>query len=421
MTRMTPRPILLCLVLLAAVAAHAQSDDAAYNSKPAGLFHEDNPAAVAALARFNRIAEPATSDLPSRNTISENNCEGSLSPSCIRWVLHNPNLALMIVVDDEEYWSAYSAYLKTSPVGVSSDLLALDDSGANPGSLIKAANAWPIHQLAKFGRLDTDKAAEHLRDVRRLGERSGVLIDRMIFSALIGIQINTVNLALAQATLEDDQPALRNLALATTRLSERERSIRRAFDGELRYGQRMLELRGNTSDPVTHYETQLANRAALLTRHNVEFELPQMMTRLELEEEQAQSKAERQATKRIMGLSSQISELSPIEFWGGHELWVQANEAARESTFFWSYANYLSDIAMRDIALAVANELSEHRRQPHPTPTPLTSPPMHFAWEWRDSKDELCLVPTTVNQFLADKAYPVCLPAWTSAPGSLIK
>ncbi|MCR9276405.1 MAG: hypothetical protein NXH85_00425 [Pseudomonadaceae bacterium] len=394
------------LVLAALISQYVSASPA-----PAGAFHEDNPRAVAAFRRFQEIAEPATADLPRRESISANQCVGILAASCVRWVQTNRRAALTTVPNSEDYWRAYGAYLKTSPIGAGLDDFGLDTSGLSQDHLIEAATGWPIHQLAKHGHIDSHSAAGQLRDVRHMSARSSVLIDRMIFTALIGIKVSTVNVALAQAIANNDEVAIQALLASIEPMTARERSFRATFEGEAQYSGRLLAAMGDMSDPLTHYEAQLARRQLLFGRMETGIPEPQLLTGLELEERKAELQAERQLMLEAFALFADVSELSPTDYWGDHELWRQAMERVRASPWPPYYPAYLNSVAQLDIQLAVARGLAEQYMHPHPNPIPQSPPPEHFAWDWRESTSELCLQPTSVNEFVEGHSTSICLPS----------
>lgn len=373
-----------------------------------------------ALKRFT--AAPARLDgKPVGNVLGMSGaCENGLTPQCARYALANKETLADSIADHPEYWESFAAYLETSPavtsVGEEFRTGRLDKS-IDQSRIIEALRNWPVAQLLATRNIDGLTAAQQLAHLRRWQTEKTVLLDRMFAIAALGIQIPTVNAAVAIAAQRRDKKAIAALTVAIAPLTIDEMSLATAFAGEIAYASFLRDFDQNKlsqQTPLAMYEEALKQHEFMRETYGQDYPEPQMLTQLEFDELQREVMKQWQLSQSHWQLQMALSDATHDNFWGDSAEW-EALVAAPETIAQWAYVDYSYNARLLGLHMQVLRALRDHYVEGQPIAYPTEPAPKHFAWEWRENSDELCLVPVTVNRHLAKKVEPACLPVWPAS------
>ncbi|MCR9276404.1 MAG: hypothetical protein NXH85_00420 [Pseudomonadaceae bacterium] len=342
-------------------------------------------------------------------------CQSRLTPKCARFVRDNREAIASLLPDNPEYWASYMDYLKTTPAVTRIDgEIDASDTSIDRSRIFEAANHWPIAQLIHSGEIDGVQAAWQFKQLRRWSTTETTLLDRMISLAVLGIQIHTLNAALASAAHRGDEAAIDALGAAISPLTPAEISLATSFAIEAEYAAHLRHLDGGILDkqtPLSLYEAERANHQLLIDIYGHEVDEPQLLTQLEIDEQQREADEYLRLSRSYWPLLLALNDASHADYWGESDAW-RALRAAPESPTHWAYIEYSHNARMTALHVLVLRALADHYINGQPIAHPSEDAPKHFAWDWREKTRELCLQGVTVNPNLARKINQACLPVW---------
>lgn len=396
-----------------------EADSSTVQTEPANSSLHDyfNTDGYKALQRFT--ATPARLDgKPVSYVLGMSRaCENGLTPTCAQYVLANKEIVAESIADNPIYWESFAAYLATSPavtrVGEEISTGHMDET-ISQSRIIEALQNWPVAQLLTTRSIDGLAAAQQLAHLRRWLIEKTVLADRMMAIASLGIQIGTANAALAIAARNQDREAIDALTVAIAPLTIEEMSLATALAGEIAFASHLRDFdqkQLSQQTPLAMYEEALKHHEFMLETYGQDYPEPQILTQLEFEELQREGKEQWQLSQSHWPLQIALSDASHDDFWGESAAW-DALDAAPRSELGGAYIEYSYNARLLGLHMQVLRALRDHYVEGQPIAYPTVLPPRHFAWEWRENSDELCLVPVTVNRYLANKPGPACLPVW---------
>ena len=292
--------------------------------------------------------------------LTENPC-AVWSTECL--VAVNTRSAALLKVSEfpDEYWRSYYAILRYQPPMVQGE--EISDAGHH---LIQATRNVMLRDLAQHGAIQPATLERNLTQHRQLLATSSALIDKMIYTASLGILISAATFAASQP--DATAAAVRQLVERTNllrNLTAEERSLQRAIGGELRVAAGTLDSGMSPTLPAWAFK-----RNALLNR----------------------------AKRVYMGWTAPLS-LSDTAFWQndpeprpdrdlGYTLFDPVGDHfAALDEFNW--VSYVNSLRLTDISLALArgaiclagDACKESMHQLPPPP----------GWSWEIQGDDLCL------------------------------
>lgn len=376
-----------------------------------------NPEGYEALQRFTAVPARLDGKPVSYVLGMSGTCENGLTPTCAQYALANKESVADSIADNPDYWASFAAYLATSPAvtRVGEEISAgLTDETINQSRIIEALHSWPVAQLLTTRSIDGLAVAQQLAHLRRWQIEKTVLLDRMVAIASLGIQIGTANAALAITARNQDRKGVAALTAAITPLTIEEMSLATALAGEIAYANYLRNFdqkKLSQQTPLAMYEEALKQHEFMRETYGHDYPEPQLLTQLEFDELQREVMEQWQLSQSHWQLQMALSDASHDDFWGDSAEW-EALVAAPEAIAQWAYVDYSHNARLLGLHMQVLRALRDHYVDDHPIAYPTEPAPKHFAWEWRENSDELCLVPVAVNRHLANKVEPACLPVW---------
>ncbi len=288
-----------------------------------------------------------------------------LNRRCLRYLRVSPVAAKAALPDNSDYWHSYLALLAVTPVARLPE--EIKELGRGRQDLIQATRLWLLREVLTKDTL-------HIRDVhfyvqahRRLLAESNFLIDKMIYTATVGISLPAINVLMAQGTTKSfDIAETRLLEEMLQPLSKEERSYRRALRGE--------------------YQLALHRADEYPEIDEIYFD----------------------DTLQVFAYVTERSELSWSDYWSkGLDVWADV-PLYISGDWLPSWANYSTNTRYNDATLYLLRALREIYDGRASPGIPNQPPPARWHWQWRVDDEELCLEAGYIHHSL-DQSHPICL------------
>ena len=395
-----------CCSLFCGLSAIADSE--------ATFTHENQDVvqARAALKRFNEAPRQIqSSDYPEDY---QEHCQqqGSLTKSCVELILRQPNTVLRVLPSNPEYWDSFFNYLKTGTVGYHTEPNVKDLPQLQ--EVIDAALFWPQYALASEGMLDAEQVTKIVQQTRSLYTTSTTLIEKMIFTAVMGITPNMHSRAMAEAAAQNRRSDLLELSELTRALTSGELSYRRVMEGELAMVSAQLDLKFENLEQYRGYiEDQYQAEPKLLAKA-----LANLPTGFELEQINRLNKAYAKYLPHLYEYVVQRSELSEEAFYAEDADTIVIPEFSDLSPDEIEqihlndpkpYNDYLIAAHQVNRLLLILSALSEIYLGNTSPGIPAQTPPNFWSWRWDEIVQQLCLTPSAVQ---VSREPEVCLYYW---------
>lgn len=299
-----------------------------------------------------------------------------LSAACSAYIQNNRALVLRALPDNPLYWQNFWIALeKSQPYFDPEEYLPRGKTVGAGSDLVEASNNWPLYDLATSGEISVARAIKFLEQSQRFSQKSAVLIEKMISTAMVGIGQNVAHRVLWQMGGQAaEADFLRFIQLL--KRSDNLTSMRLSFTNELK-----LSARGAISDP----EEMLP----LLGEGN------SIDTFLE-------------EYRLFVAVWSDVSERSFADFWS-QGIDILASEKIQQPLFVmgaqntWapSMVSYITAAHQMPVNARVIIALADIYRGRVAPGLPAQPDPSPWQWVWREDPEQLCLVPVSVHASFA--------------------
>lgn len=244
-----------------------------------------------------------------------------------------------------------------------------------------ASYHWVYRTIAQDRiHLATDQFVHCYQSARRKMSESSTLIDRMIFTAIVGIAHRQIEILMALHAAEGDLDSIRTLAAELTPFSKQERSLRQTFQGEGRYIMATIE---NTNE---------INAEDFL---NGAYVLAGTLSEMKKWAEQI-ARSEWDRNKEFIG---EVTERSWSDYWGLGFSYLENEILDGENIVFFAvrgYQNYAKTARSSEVLIYPLQALSDVYLGLFSPGLPAGSPPPYWNWSWDSKWQKICLVPTHV-------------------------
>lgn len=353
-------------------------------------------------------------------------CPG-LSPKCVDYVRTSHREVLGALPDNPQYWMHFWRYLETSPVGVDPDPSAKSwsDPSTSYSELLQAMTNWVVYYMAKDGILDADRTISFATHVRRLANDSTLVIDKMMFLAGLGVAQRALNIAMSQAVATGNADDLGRLVSQLKPFSQDERSFRRVFEGESNYGRALIAAYPRTPQTLLELQRELHDRYVELGMPVPELGLPEpeLATDFEMETWHVDAQRHLRDGLVIREAVAQISERSASEYWGrGDDVLQQGLVEARPTDHpdfdpWLGWGPLIHGYRTLDLHYLMLQALSDAYAGRVVAGIPARPAPAHWAWEWLEIEQDLCLVPVSVHPTVVREVERICSHYWVLPAG----
>ncbi len=332
------------------------------------------------LLRFGSVSPylaASTEDKTIKRQIAEH-CENPDIHGCITYLRNHKHAVLNALPDNPQYWAAFNALLEGPPIELD-PLRTLQDASKSYSLLIEAAQQQWYRQIAGSKPISAAKFANYYTNARRLMAQSNTLIERMIFTAIVGIAHQQFEGLMAVYAAEEDVDNLRILAARLTPFSTAERSLRLTLSGEAQYVAASIE----TAQDI-----------------NVEdFQNSPYVEADSLEELRTWAKRRSAAEfERIIDTVGDLTERGWSDYWqhGWQEAGIELQGEAPHLFQPIAYISYAKTARSAEVAIYPLLALSDIYLGLTSAGLPARRAPPHWNWSWDDATHRICLMPTHV-------------------------
>lgn len=315
------------------------------------------------------------------------NCDGTPPRTCIDYLQQNAQTVLAALPNNPEYWRAFHELIDGPAMGFGPTIGDLDKPEYDKSRLITAAYDWTYRAIAEDSIQDTtDQFVVYYRNVRRQMSESSTLIDRMIFTALVGIAHWQIEIRMAIHAAEGDINSIRLLASALTPFSKQERSLRQTFQGEALFVQASIErLEEVSSEDFLNSPYVPAGTSGEMKKW------AQEISQIESE--------------RATNFIGEVTERSWSDYWGLGFSTLENDLSASENTILTAsigYKSYAITARSSEVIIYPLLALSDAYLGLTSPGLPARAPPAYWNWSWSEETQKICLVPTHIAPNTSD-------------------